>query len=327
MAWFKWYENAVTDAKIQCVAKISGQPVAYVIAVWVMILERASEADVRGDISGFDCESADAALQMPEGAGCAIYKALEAKDMISNGRVVNWDKRQATRRKTDGSGQGPKSNAERQRAYRERQKTLNEFENSNGVTKSNGNVTDSNVTRNDVTQRNVTSNERCNGVTKSNALKDKIRIDKIKNLNTPPIPPASGGSGMENPKSNSQPNHEEPEPSMEFTELRSDWDEHMRVESPRAGFKAYLAAKRRGDWPGLHAIRRDVMLRQEAGFWNSGYEPGLDRYISERTWLAPVVSRASPAQKTYEEQAEERYQKLLAQAAQRDAARERGEAV
>lgn len=189
MAWFKWYENAVTDAKIQCVAKISGQPVAFVIAVWAMILERASAADDRGSITGFDCESADAALQLPDGAACAIFEALKAKEMITDARVVNWDKRQLTRKRTLSCGgyAAPKSNAERQRAYRERQKALNESENGNGVTQCNGNVTESNVTRNDVTQCNVTRN----GVTESNApLKDKIR-EEIKNINLNTALPAA----------------------------------------------------------------------------------------------------------------------------------------
>lgn len=195
MAWFKWYENAVTDAKIQCVARISGQPVAFVIAVWAMLLERASAAEIRGDIDGFDCESADAALQLPDGAACAIFKALECKGMIDGHRIVNWEKRQAVRKKANGeTGSAPKSNAERQREYRERHKVAKESEADNTVTECNENVTLHNVTRNDVTQRNVTSNERCNEVTESNApLKDKIRLkESIKNLNTPPYPPVGG---------------------------------------------------------------------------------------------------------------------------------------
>lgn len=79
-----------------------------------MLLERASEADDRGDISGFDCESADAAMGMPEGATQAIYDAMTAKGMIVNERIAKWEERQPKREDS--------TSAQRSREYRDRKK-------------------------------------------------------------------------------------------------------------------------------------------------------------------------------------------------------------
>lgn len=92
MEWLKWFVGATTDPKFAVVAKRSGQNMASVIAVWAMLLERAGQADERGRIDGFDCEGADTWLQLTEGATQSIIDAMEAKGLIGNGRVINWDK-------------------------------------------------------------------------------------------------------------------------------------------------------------------------------------------------------------------------------------------
>ena len=76
MEWFRWFEGSTTDPKFAVVARRSGQPVAFVIAVWAQILERASASKERGCIDGYDCEGADVSLGLPDGAACAIVQAL-----------------------------------------------------------------------------------------------------------------------------------------------------------------------------------------------------------------------------------------------------------
>lgn len=89
-------------------------------------------------------------------------------------------------------------------------------------------------------------------------------------------------------------------PSIEFQELREFWDKEMRCEGPLAGFREYKTLKKARDqtgkscWPGLGVILNDVEQRKSARIWNPGYEIGLGRYLAEKTWLAPVVPRASP---------------------------------
>lgn len=91
MAWFRWHEGTCSDSKFHLIARKSGQPVAFALAIWAMLLERASAANTRGNVSGFDCESADAALGMPEGATQAIYEAMVAKGMIVDVRIAKWE--------------------------------------------------------------------------------------------------------------------------------------------------------------------------------------------------------------------------------------------
>lgn len=114
MAWFRWHEGTATDPKLHLIARKSGQPAAFALAIWAMLLERASAADVRGDVSGFDCESADAALGMPDGAAQAIYDAMIAKGMVVDGRLAKWEERQP--KKEDASSTA------RVREYRAKQK-------------------------------------------------------------------------------------------------------------------------------------------------------------------------------------------------------------
>ena len=114
MAWFRWHEGTSSDPKFHLIARKSGQPVAFALAIWAMLLERASAAEVRGDVSGFDCESADAALGMPDGATQAIYDAMVAKGMVVDGRIAKWEERQP--KKEDATS------TERVREHRAKQK-------------------------------------------------------------------------------------------------------------------------------------------------------------------------------------------------------------
>ena len=78
-----------------------------------MLLERACEADTRGDVDGFDCEGADVVLGLDDGAACAIVEAMKGKGLIEQGRLANWDKRQPKRED---------DSVERTREYRARKR-------------------------------------------------------------------------------------------------------------------------------------------------------------------------------------------------------------
>ncbi|WP_287704260.1 hypothetical protein [Desulfovibrio sp.] len=90
------------------------------------------------------------------------------------------------------------------------------------------------------------------------------------------------------------------EPGMEFLELREFYSREMRAEGPLAGFPEYRQLKAARDmtgaslWPGNASLFDDLTARKEAGVWNQGFEIGLGRYLREKTWLAPIRSRASP---------------------------------
>ena len=114
MEWFRWYSGATTDPKFLVVSRLSGQNVAAVLAVWAMLLERASDASIRGDASGFDCDGADALLGLEDGAACTIVKVMEARGLLTNGRVTNWSKRQPKRE--DDSAERVREHRARKRA-------------------------------------------------------------------------------------------------------------------------------------------------------------------------------------------------------------------
>lgn len=117
MDWFRWYHGCITDPKFTLIARRSGQNVASVLAVWASLLERASQAEVRGSVEGFDCESFDALLGMDEGACQAIATAMTDKGMIVDGKIAKWGERQPIK-------EDPNA-AERKRQQRERDKDKN----------------------------------------------------------------------------------------------------------------------------------------------------------------------------------------------------------
>ena len=174
MNWLRWYTGSATDPKFAAVARRSGQNVAAVLAVWAMLLERACEADTRGDVEGFDCEGADVVLGLSDGAACAVVDALKAKGLIVQGRLANWEKRQPKRED---------DSAERVREYRARKREAQAAA-SREVTHGNA----------PVTQCNATSRE----VTHGNARGEEIREEYIISC-SPPYPPTGGEDGEDTP--------------------------------------------------------------------------------------------------------------------------------
>lgn len=50
MEWYRAYHGLPHDPKLQVIAKRTGQPMAVVVAVWVCVLDAASQHDPRGVI-------------------------------------------------------------------------------------------------------------------------------------------------------------------------------------------------------------------------------------------------------------------------------------
>ena len=113
MKWFRMYNGAPGDKKWLVIAQKSKQPLPVVLSVIWELMDRASQAGTRGDVTGFDAEECAAYLGVSEGDIEAIYKALEDKDWIISGQLMNWSKRQPKRED---------SSAERTRKYRDEKK-------------------------------------------------------------------------------------------------------------------------------------------------------------------------------------------------------------
>lgn len=96
MEWYRAYHNMPHDPKLQVVAKRCSQPMAFVVAVWVCILDAASQHDPRGVIE-IDPEEVAVIQGIELEAVEAILDALKSKNLIDDeGVVVNWHKRQHT---------------------------------------------------------------------------------------------------------------------------------------------------------------------------------------------------------------------------------------
>lgn len=115
--WFRWYHGSVNDPKFRLVAARSGASVAEVLAVWAMLLEAASGAQIRGQAGVPDFEALDCALGLQDGKAQAIYTAMTLRELVSaEGEVLSWEKRQPKRERVDDTS------TERVRAFRERQR-------------------------------------------------------------------------------------------------------------------------------------------------------------------------------------------------------------
>jgi hypothetical protein len=138
-SWFRWWHGSVSDPKFGVVSMRAKRPLTEVLAVWASLLESASQADDRGDVS--DCVSDEIAwtLRMEAEHVESIIAALENRGMLCDGRIASWDRRQPDRE--DAISPEAKPVAQRVREHRERVKSACNAD----VTRSNADVTRSNA--------------------------------------------------------------------------------------------------------------------------------------------------------------------------------------
>lgn len=96
MEWYRAYHGMPYDPKLKVVARRSGQPMAFVVAVWACVLDAASQHDPRGTIN-IDPEEIAVFQDMELEAVEAILDALKSKNLIDeDNHLTNWHKRQHT---------------------------------------------------------------------------------------------------------------------------------------------------------------------------------------------------------------------------------------
>ena len=119
--WFRWWHGSVSDPKFGAICVRAKCSLPEVLAVWVALLECASQAANRGDIS--DCPHDEIAwtLRIDVDLVKTICEAMEARGLVSQGRIVSWERRQPARE--DAVEEGSKTSTERSREHRERKKT------------------------------------------------------------------------------------------------------------------------------------------------------------------------------------------------------------
>ena len=264
MDWFRSYIGTATDTKFRVVAKRSGARLGDILAVWQMLLERACGADERGNVVGFDFEGAEALLDLDEGQAQAIYAAMETKDLIHQGRITNWDKRQPKREREDDS-------TERVRACRERKKQA-----SNTTC---DNVTPCNATQHQETPRGEESREEGN-------------LD-----NTTPPPPMApvAPEAPEQPQPKRLPDGIEPY-SLEFLEF---WESYPNQEAQDDAWIEWLTLKKARKLPGLAILQAAICIQAESERWQDPkFIPSPGAWLRKGRWKdkpPKATPRASPS--------------------------------
>lgn len=121
--WFRWWHGTVTDPKFMWVSRHAGRPLSEVIAVWAALLETASNAETRGNVSCFDSVSFDCFMGFEDGICDRIIATMTDKGMVDeDGNLTGWERRQPKREDQASAESRAKSSTERVREYRERMK-------------------------------------------------------------------------------------------------------------------------------------------------------------------------------------------------------------
>jgi hypothetical protein len=112
--WFRSWHGAPTDPKWLGIARRAGVAPGIAVAVGWALMDRASQAEDRGSIAGYDADGLACFYGCEPEQVDAIVMAMTDKGMVADGRLSNWEKRQPKRE--DGA-------AERARQWRERNRT------------------------------------------------------------------------------------------------------------------------------------------------------------------------------------------------------------
>ena len=121
------------DPKFKTIARVSKQPIAVVLGVYVHLLVSASAAVDRGTLDGYNVEDLATALDVDSASVGAILDAMQGR-VLEGDKVSGWDKRQVNRED---------SSTERMRQFRNRKVTHS----------------DARVTHGDAMKRNVTADK------------------------------------------------------------------------------------------------------------------------------------------------------------------------
>jgi hypothetical protein len=93
--WWRSWHGAPTDPKWLAIAKRAGVPCGIAVAVGWALLDRASQAEDRGSITGYDAEALAVFFGCDEAQVVKIVAGMRGKGMLDGDRFAAWDKRQA----------------------------------------------------------------------------------------------------------------------------------------------------------------------------------------------------------------------------------------
>ena len=159
MDWLRLWHDMPNDPKWRTIARISGQPIALVQAMYLHLLVDASRNVTRGHVT-VTKEDIASALDVTDEQVELVLGAMQGRVMDGD-CVSGWSKRQPKREDTGNPESGAKSSLQRKREQRERQKKEREETPGHSSSRS---------------------------VTTTHDRLDKRRLDKDLNPLSPPLP-------------------------------------------------------------------------------------------------------------------------------------------
>lgn len=118
--WLRLWHDMPNDPKWRTISRISGQPIALVISLYVHLLVDASRNVTRGHVD-VTTEDLASALDVTERDIESVLSAMQGRVLDGN-RLSGWDGRQVKREDDGNEKTGAKSAAERKRDQRSRQR-------------------------------------------------------------------------------------------------------------------------------------------------------------------------------------------------------------
>ena len=111
--WFRLWTDMVNDPKWRTIARISGQKIGDVVAVYVHMMTNASNATERGRLQNWKDEDVASALDLDTAQVQAIRDAMQHR-VLDGEQLSGWGKRQPLRE--DGSADRGRDARERKAA-------------------------------------------------------------------------------------------------------------------------------------------------------------------------------------------------------------------
>lgn len=118
--WLRLWHDMPTDPKWRTIARVSGQSISLVQAVYLHLLVDASRNVTRGHVT-VTTEDLASALDVTDEQIAAVLSAMEGR-VIEGQVITGWDRRQPKREDAGSPETGAKSAAQRKREQRQRER-------------------------------------------------------------------------------------------------------------------------------------------------------------------------------------------------------------
>jgi hypothetical protein len=91
MNWYKAYHGMPFDTKLAVVARRAGLTRAEALALWIALLDHASQSPTPGGIEGFDAEEVSIVLELDAACVARALGVLREKGLIQDDhRLADW---------------------------------------------------------------------------------------------------------------------------------------------------------------------------------------------------------------------------------------------